>query len=83
MTRIVYDWWMGPSDEERRAVMEAGLSTLEILLKTQFVPEPVDEKKQIITDLSHMELKDLNYLDQFSKYYMAKVFKASLTNDLA
>lgn len=25
MTGIVYDWWMGPSDEERRAVMEAGL----------------------------------------------------------
>lgn len=83
MTGIVYDWWMGPSDEERRAVMEDGLSTLEILLKTQFVPELVDEKKKIITDLSCMELKDLKYLDQFSKNYMAKVFKVSLTNDLA
>lgn len=78
MTGIVYDWWMGPSEEERRVVMEARLSTLELLLKTQFVPEPVDEKKQLITDLSRMELKDLKYFDQFSKDFMAKVFKANL-----
>jgi len=45
MMGIVYDWWMGTFDEERRAVMEAGLATLELLLKTQFVPEPVDERK--------------------------------------
>lgn len=83
MTGIVYDWWMGPSEEERRAVMESGLTTLELLLKTQFVPEPVDEKKQIVTDLSRMELKDLKYLDQFSKDFMAKVFKANLSNDVA
>jgi len=54
MTSIVYDWWIGPSDEERRAVMEAGLAILELLLKTQFLPEPVDEKKQMITYLSRM-----------------------------
>jgi len=83
MTGIVYDWWMGPSEEERRAVMEARLSTLELLLKTQFVPEPVDEKKQLITYLSRMELKDLKYFDQFSKDFMAKVFKANLSNDVA
>lgn len=83
MTGIVYDWWMGPSEEERRAVKEAGLSTLEILLKTQFVPELVDEKKQLITDLSHMDLKDLKHLDQFSKDFMAKVFKGGLTNYVA
>lgn len=45
MARILYDWWIGPSDEEHRAVMEAGLAILELLLKTQFVPELVDEKK--------------------------------------
>ena len=45
ITGIVYDWWMGPSEEERRAIMEARLSTLEFLRKTQFVPEPVDETK--------------------------------------
>lgn len=83
MTGIFYDWWMGPSKEERRVVMEAKLSTLELLLKTQFVPEPVDEKNQLITDLSRMELKDLKYFDQFSKDFMAKVFKANLSNDVA
>ena len=54
---------MGPTDEERRAVAESGLSTLEILLKTQLVPEPIDERKQILIDLTRMELKDLKYLD--------------------
>lgn len=63
--------------------MEAGLSTLELLLKTQFMPEPVDEKKKLIIDLSRMELKDLIYFNQFSKYFMAKVFKANLSNDVA
>lgn len=38
-------------------------------------------KKQLITDLSCMELKDLEYLDQFGKDFMAKVFKANLSND--
>jgi len=47
MAGIVFDWWMGGTEAERAAVMEAGLSTLEVLLKTQFVPEPADEKKKI------------------------------------
>lgn len=45
--------------------------------------EPVDERKKIITNLRKMELKDLKYLDQFNKYFMAKVFKSNLTNDVA
>ena len=81
MAGIVYDWWMGPSEEERMNVAAAGLATLELLLKTQFVLEPVDEKKQIITDLARMELKDLKFLDQFVNDYMSKVYKANLTND--
>ena len=80
---IVYDWWMGLLEEERRAVMEAGLSTLELFLKTQFMPEPTDEKKQLIIDLSQMELKYLKYFDQFSRDFMPKVFKANLSNDVA
>nr|AXB54821.1 polyprotein [Pinus nigra virus 1] len=83
MAGIVFDWWMGGTEEERLAVMEAGLATLEMLLKTQFMPEPKDEKKQLLTDLSRMELRDLKYLDQFGKDFMAKVFKANLFNDLA
>jgi len=83
MAGIVFDWWMEGSETERRAVMEAGLSTLEILLKTQFVPEPVDKKKHLLTDLSCMELKDLKHLDQFSKEFMARILKANLFNDLA
>ena len=47
------------------------------------MPEPVDEKKQLITDLSCMELRDLKYFDQFSQDFMAKVFKANLSNDFA
>ena len=61
MAGIVYDWWMGPSEEERMNVAAAGLATLELLLKTQFVPEPADEKKKIITDLARMELKDVKF----------------------
>ena len=30
-----------------------------------------------------MELKDLKYFDKFSKDFMAKVFKANLSNDVA
>ena len=62
-------------------VAASGLATLELLLKTQFVPEPEDEKKQTITDLTRMELKDIKFLDQFGNDYMAKVYKANLTND--
>ena len=58
MAGIVYDWWMTPTAEERMNVCNAGLATLELLLKTQFVPEPVREKKQLIIDLARMELKD-------------------------
>ena len=47
------------------------------------MPEPVDEKKQLIIDLSRMELNDLKYFHQFSKDFMAKVFKANLSNDVA
>ena len=45
MAGIVYDWWMSASAEERLNVCNAGLTTLELLLKTQFVPERKDEKK--------------------------------------
>jgi len=48
MAGIVYDWWMGLSEEEIMHVAIVGLATLELLLKIQFVPEPEDEKKQII-----------------------------------
>ena len=81
MVGIVYDRWMGPSKEERMNVAAAGLPALELLLKTQFVPKPADEKKQIITDLARKELKDLNFLDQFGNDYMTKIYKANLTND--
>lgn len=47
MTGIVHGWWMGPSEEERRNFASMGLSTLELLLLTQFVPEPADEKKNL------------------------------------
>jgi len=81
MAGTVYDWWMGGTDEEIRNVVASGLATLEVLLLTQFVPEPVDEKKQLITDLTRMELKDLKDLDQFGSDYMSKVYKANLAND--
>ena len=81
MAGIVYDWWMGPSDEERTNVAIAGSTTLELSLKTQLVPEPVDENKQLIIDLARMELKDIKFLDQFGNDYMAKIYKANLTND--
>ena len=81
MAGIVYDWWMGGTNDERRNVAASGLATLEVLLLTQFVPEPLDEKKQLITDLTIMELKDLKDLDQFGCDYMSKVYKANLTND--
>lgn len=58
-----------------------GLATLEVLFLTQFVLEPIDERKKIIIDLTRMELKDLKDLDQFRSEYMAKVFKSSLNND--
>lgn len=45
MAGIVYDWWMAASAEERMNVCNAGLTTLELLMKTQIVPEPTDEKK--------------------------------------
>ena len=67
--------------KERKNVALAGLATLEVLWLTQFVPEPTDELKQIITDLTRMELKDLKDLDQFGSEYMAKVFKAKMNND--
>ena len=72
---------MGPLETERLNVAASGLSTLELLLKTQFVPEPADEKKQIITDLARMELKDLKFLDQFGNDYMSKIYKENITND--
>lgn len=53
------------------------------MLKTKFFPKPIDEKKQLITDLSRMELRDLKYLEQFGKDFMAKFFKANLSNDTA
>lgn len=81
MVSIVYDWWMGGTDEERRNAAASGLATLEFLLLTQFVPEPVDEKKQLIIDLTRMELKDLKDLNHFGNDYMSKVYKANLTND--
>ena len=81
MDGIVYDWWMVPTEGERMHVAAAGLATLELLLRTQFVLEPVDEKKRIIIDLTRMELKDLKFLDQFGNDYMAKIYKANLTND--
>jgi len=62
-------------------VIAARLSTLEALLKTQFVPEPIDEKKQRITNLTRMKLKDLKFLDQFGQDFMAKICKANLSND--
>ena len=52
---------MTPTVEERMNVCNAGLATLELLLKTKFVTEPVDEKKQLITDLARMEIKDEKY----------------------
>ena len=81
MAGIVYDWWMTPTAEERMNVCNAGLTTLELLLRTQFVPEPFDEKKQLITNLVRMELKDVKFLEQFGNEYMSKVFKANLSND--
>ena len=42
MVGIAYDWCMAPSEEERLVVAQLGLATLEALLKTQFVPEPID-----------------------------------------
>ena len=81
MAGIVYDWWMAPSDEERMNVAAAVLATLELLLKKQFVPEPADEKKQIITDLTRMDLKDIKFFNQFGTDYMTKVYKANLIND--
>jgi len=81
MAGIVYDCWIGPPKSERQVVIIAGLSTLEVLLKTQFVLEPIDEKKQIITDLARMELKDLKYLEAFGQGFMAKVYKENLSND--
>lgn len=81
MAGIVHDWWIGPPEAERQAVMAAGISTLEVLLKTQFVPEPIDEKKQIVIDLTRMELKDLKFLGTFGQDFMAKVYKTNLSND--
>lgn len=81
MVEIVYDWWIGPPELERQAVIATRLSTLEVLLKTQFVPKPIDEKKKIITYLARMELKDLKYLEAFGQDFMAKVYKANLSND--
>lgn len=72
---------MAGSNEERQNVAALGLATLEVLLLTQFVREPIDERKQIITDLTRMELKDLKDVDQFGSEYMSKVYKACLNND--
>ena len=81
MVGIVYDRWMGPSEEEQMNVAATGLATLELLLTTQFVPKPTDEKKQIIKDLARMELKDLKFLDQFGNDFMSNISKDNLTND--
>jgi len=83
MAGIVWDWWMSATLNERKNVAAMGLATLETLMLTQFVPEPTDERKQLLTDLTRMELKNLQDLDQFGSDYMAKFFKAGLNNDLA
>lgn len=82
MTGIVYDWWMTPPPDERMVMAAQGLATLETLLKTQFVPEPTDERKQIMIDMTRMELKDLRYLEQFGHEYFRLVMKEQLSNDL-
>jgi len=71
MAGMVYDWWIGPPELEWQAVVVAGLSTLKVLIKKQFVPEPIDEKNQIITDL-----------ESFGQDFMAKVYKENISNDL-
>jgi len=57
------------------------ISYLRIATQNSIFPEPIDEKKQIIIDLTRMELKYLKFLDQFGNEYMAKIYKAYLTND--
>ena len=81
MPGIVYDWWMSGSEAERHAIAQLGLHTLETLLRTQFVPEPQDIKKQILLDLARMSLSDLKKFPDFSYDYMTKVYKAGLMND--
>lgn len=45
------------------------------------MPGPVDEKKQIITDLTRMELKYLKFLEYFGQEFMEKIYKANIFND--